>query len=365
LAWFNRRKAHGLLAWLPMLSRLLNSHDWTSARTRGISAALLSAVVLGLAPIFGKQALNAGTPALTVVMLRTVIATAALWLGYLLFWRQYIYIYPVGFIGCMAAGLINGLGSLMYYTGLSRLDASLAHLLYSIYPLVLILLARLDGYPIARFTSFRLGLALAAVFLLTQDGSAHGELNGALLMLASGAFYAAHLALNQRVLYDVPPPTVTVYTLSAMSATVTVAYLVGGMPVMPPTPAAWQGVLLLTTVTLISRLALFTGIKHLGGVQTALLGLSELVVTIVASLVLLGEQRTPVQWLGAGLLCASMLLVLREKSLGVLPKPKPWFEILTTPFPPEPPPGPRPAAPARSGESAPKPPAPVGERPPA
>jgi len=66
-----------------------------------------------------------------------------------------------------------------------------------------------------------------------------------------------------------------------------------------------------------------------------------------------------------GLLCASMLLVLREKSLGVLPKPKPWFEILTTPFPPEPPPGPRPAAPARSGESAPKPPAPVGERPPA
>jgi drug/metabolite transporter (DMT)-like permease len=359
-----------------MFARFSQAHDWSSARTRGVSAALLSAVVLGLAPIFGKLALNAGAPVLTVVMLRTVIATAALWLGYLLFWRRYIYIYPVGLAGCMLAGLINGLGSLMYYTGLSRLDASLAHLLYSIYPLVLTLLARLDGYPISRFTAFRLGLALLAIFLLTQNGSAQGELTGALLMLASGTFYAAHVAVNQRVLYDVPPPTVTVYTLSAMSLTVLTAWLLGGRAAMPPSPAAWNGVLLLTSVTLISRLALFTGVKHLGGVQTALLGLSELVVTILASLALLGEQRTPVQWLGAGLLVAAMLLVMREKSLGVLPKPKPWFEVLTTPFPPQvadrldPPPGRsnapgKPVAPPAARDASPEAPRPLEEQPPA
>lgn len=36
--------------------------------------------------------------------------------------------------------------------------------------------------------------------------------------------YAAHLVVNQRVLYDVPAPTVVLYTLSAMAVTVSVGY---------------------------------------------------------------------------------------------------------------------------------------------
>ena len=327
---------------------------------RGVHAALLSAVVLGLAPIFGKQALNAGTPVLTLVVLRTILATALLWLGVALFRRPYLYIYPAGLLGCLIAGLINGLGSLMYYSGLSHLDASLGHLLYTIYPLVLTLLARLDGYPISSFTVFRLALALVAIFLLTQNGAAFSEASGALLMIGSGLFYAFHLAVNQRVLYDMPPQTVTLYTLTAMSATVGAAYLLAGRPGLPPTSAAWNGVLLLTGATLISRLALFTGVKHLGSVQTALLGLSELLVTIVASLLFLGEQRTPIQWLGAGLLAAAMLLVMREKSLGVMPRPKPWYEILTTPFPPVTPPvapeAPQPGAASEASSSLREPP---------
>src|SRR3990170_1947480 len=99
---------------------------WDSTHVQGVTAALLSAVVLGLAPIFGKQAMLANVPWQSVVMLRTVIAAATLWSVYALHkaWRPYFYIYPVGFVGCMLAGLINGLGSLMYYNGLNRLDAA-------------------------------------------------------------------------------------------------------------------------------------------------------------------------------------------------------------------------------------------------
>jgi len=88
---------------------------WDSTHVQGVTAALLSAVVLGLAPIFGKQAMLANVPWQSVVMLRTVIAVATLWIAYALHkaWRPYFYIYPVGFVGCMLAGLINGLGSLM------------------------------------------------------------------------------------------------------------------------------------------------------------------------------------------------------------------------------------------------------------
>lgn len=327
-----------------MRARLPSSPSpWSSTQAQGVSASLISAIVLGLTAVFGKQAINAGTPALSVVMLRTVFATAMLWSAYLFFrpLRQFLYIYPVGILGCLSAGVINGLGSLMYYAGLSHLDASLAQMLYTIYPLLLTLLSRLDGYPISPFTLLRLGLALGAVYLLIGMDSSQADWVGVLFMLVSGAFYALHLAVNQRVLYDVPAPTVTLYTLTAMSLTVFSAYLIGGKPIMPPNSAAWQSIWLLTIVTLISRLALFASVKRLGGVQTALLGLSELIVTVLTASVVLHEKLTPIQWLGAGLLTASVLLVMREKSLGTMPEPKPWFQVLTTPVPPTfPPPAP-------------------------
>jgi|SRR5688572_1234730 drug/metabolite transporter (DMT)-like permease len=311
-----------------MLERLKPS-NWSKAQAQGVSAALLSAVVLGLSPTFGKQAILAGTPPISVVALRTVFAMLALWSVFALLRRRYLYIYPIGLFGCLAAGFINGLGSLMYYTGLGRLDASVAQLLYTLYPLFLTLFARLDGHTISRFTLFRTLLALGAVYLLTRSGHLETDWLGALLMLGASLFYAAHLAVNQRVLYDVPAPTVALYTLTAMAATVGVGYLLAGAPAMPPTPAGWQAVLLLTVVTVISRLSLFMGLKRLGGLQTALIGLSELLVTVLSALVLLGETLAPAQWLGAGLLALSILLVVREKRLGVLPVPKPWLPLVT------------------------------------
>lgn len=341
-----------------MLDRLKPS-NWSKVQTQGVSAALLSALVLGLAPTLGKQAINAGTPPISVVALRTVMAMLALWIFFTLFQRQYLYIYAVGLYGCLAAGFINGLGSLMYYTGLGRLDASVAQLLYTLYPLFLTFFARLDGQSISRFTLFRMLLALGAVYLLTRTGHMETNWLGALLMLGSGLFYAAHLAVNQRVLYDVPAPTVALYTLTAMAVTVSLGYLLAGAPAMPPTPAGWQAVLLLTVVTVISRLSLFTGLKRLGGLQTALIGLSELLVTMLSALLLLGEKLTPTQWLGAALLAGSILLVMREKGLGTLPTPRPWLPFISARLDPKsglrPVPGAPPVAP-QAGQQ--RPPAP-------
>jgi len=312
-----------------MLERLRRPR-FSPAQAQGIFAALLSALVLGLAPTFGKQAINAGTPALSVVALRTVLASLSLWLvfGLLPDTRRFVYIYLVGLWGCLAAGVINGLGSLMYYSGLARLDASLAQMLYTLYPIFLTLFLRLEGHVISRFTIFRLALALVAAYLLVQHGPVQTDWLGAALMVGAGLFYAAHLAVNQRVLYDVPAPTVALYTLSAMAITVSVGYLAAGLPALPPNAGAWQAVLLLTAVTLISRLALFTGLKRLGGVQAALIGLCELLVTILSAFVLLGEKIMALQWLGAALLAASVLLVARESRLGTLPTPRAWTPLL-------------------------------------
>jgi drug/metabolite transporter (DMT)-like permease len=58
-----------------------------------------------------------------------------------------------------------------------------------------------------------------------------------------------------------------------------------------------------------SRNTLFQGVKHLGGKQTSLLGLGELLVTVLLAHWWLGKQLNIMQWMGTDLLMVSLLLV--------------------------------------------------------
>jgi len=282
-------------------------------RKKGLYAALASAIFLGMAPVLGKQAIRLGIPPLGVVAVRTALAAFLLLLAILIFKRGFLYIYPAGLLGCLLAGGINGVGSLFYYAALGRIDASLGQLLYSLYPLFLVLILWLDHQPPSRLTLIRLSITLPAIFLLTRSNYQDVDLVGILMMLLSALLYAAHLPINQRVLFDMPAPTVTFYTLLAMSLVVVPAFLLSGMTI-PAVPAlAWNSVMGLALVTFLSRLTLFLGVKNLGGLQTALLGLSELLVTLAVSHLWLGERLSLAQWLGAGLLLFSIVLVAKEK----------------------------------------------------
>ncbi len=276
----------------------------------GISAALLSALFLGFAPVFGKQAILFGFSPMAVVALRTLMAVLLLFIIMLFTQRQFLYIYPVGLMGCLLAGSINGLGSIAYYLALGRLDAGLGQLLYATYPLFVALWLALDAQPPTRLTLLRVLLAILATGLMTAGIQGEVDWIGIGLMLVGAALYALHIPINQRVLYEVPAPTVTLYTLAAMTAIVLPAYLLfdrqpppaGGLAVCWPVVA-------LGLVTFLSRLTLFLGVKRIGGMQTALLGLSELLVTLLGSRLLLHEELSLMQWAGAALMAVSLALI--------------------------------------------------------
>lgn len=279
--------------------------------------------------MFGRQAILLGIPSLAVVAIRTVLAALLLLAVMLIFFRRYLYIYPAGLLGCLLAGWINGFGSLFYYFALSRINANIGQLLYSLYPLFLVFWLSLDHQPPSRLTIMRLLLALPAIYLLVYSDQSQVDLIGVGAMLIASMLYALHLPFNQRVLYDMPPQTVTLYTLLAMSAVVVPPFLFSGSAglgdlvkdIRPGLSAGWfssaislGGPLLgLTLVTFFSRLMLFTGVKHLGGMQTAVLGLGELLITLVFSYIWLGERFNPGQWVGAALLILSLALVGLEK----------------------------------------------------
>jgi len=149
--------------------------------------------------------------------------------------------------------------------------------------------------------------------------------------LIASALYALHIPINQRVLYDMPAPTVTLYTLGAMSAIVVPTYLFSATSPLDANPQVWGPVLGLTLVTFFSRIMLFLGVKHIGGMQTALLGLSELLVTVVFAHAWLGERFSLGQWSGAFLLTASLLLVALERSPPRRARAGGWLSWLSHP----------------------------------
>lgn len=302
-------------------------------KSAGVLAALGSALFLGVSPVFGKMAINMGLSPLAVVALRTSLAAALLFLIVALFSRQYLYIFPVGLMGCALAGAINGLGSLLYYMALDRLPASLGQMLYSLYPLFLAVWMILDRQSPSRLTLLRIGLASVAVVFLTNLQFSATSLVGVLMMIGSAMLYALHLPINQRVLYEVPAQTVTLYTLLSMSVVVVPAYFIFDRT-WPTQNVPWSPVLGLTLATFLSRLALFLGVKRIGGMQTALLGLGELLVTLLFSYHWLHENLTPLQWLGTLGLGVSLLLVRFEKAVPEKHK-EGWLAWIRPPDPPK------------------------------
>jgi drug/metabolite transporter (DMT)-like permease len=138
------------------------------------------------------------------------------------------------------------------------------------------------------------------------------DLLGAGLMFGAALLYALHLLINQRVLYEVPAPTVTFYTLLGMSVTVSVAFLIFH-PTLPESTTPWWPLLVLGLITFFARLTLFLGVKQLGGMQTSLLGLGELLVTLTMSQLFLHETLSENQWIGALLIGINLLLVAYDK----------------------------------------------------
>lgn len=295
-----------------------------TARVRGTVFVLLSTLFFGTAPIFGKLAYRAGVLPFTLVALRTVSAALGLWVFYLLFWRGAIPISWRNLVGCVGMGLANGVGSLFYYTGLGRIDASLAQLLYTLYPLWVFIFLFAAGHHVSRGSVLYLVLALAGVFALTYTGEQKVDLLGVMLLLSSGACYGWHLVLGQWTLVDVDSRTVTLYVLSAMAVVVISARLADGAPWMPISVDGWLAVSGLTLFpTILARLMVFAGLRSLGGVKTSLLGLAELLVALLIAYLALGERLTLWQWLGGLLLMVSVVLGSRESHLEVS-----WEELL-------------------------------------
>lgn len=310
---------------------MTSSTSLSQEKRLGVLSTVLSSFFLGWAPILGKMAYSGGATPFTVVAFRTAAAALLLWLAFVLLWRREIRIDWRDLIGCLGVGAVNGFGSLLYYSSLSRLDASRAALLNTLYPLWVVLFLFAAGQPLTRLTLARLGLSMGGTYLLTRAGSGELDWLGVALMIASAATYGWHLVLGQWVLADVPSRKATLYIVTAMACVVGLARGLQDQPLEPVTIGGWQAIFALGLTTALSRLAMFAGLEKLGGIETALTSLLELLVSLILAFLLLGERLTAGQWLGGILLVTSLMLMTRDRGIRLAEggAPLEWEDVTT------------------------------------
>lgn len=318
----------------PIQSETQESPSWQAKDTHmqkkqwqtGLFWALLSPVFLGLIPIFAKIAYNEGGDVLTVVASRTIIAALLMWGGMVLFKRNLIRSSLPAIASSLFAGAINGIGSLFFYASLTHIDASVGQLVNISYLVFVTMFLRIAGHAISWLTILRMGLTVFAIFLLTQGGQGQSDKLGVAMMVIAALTFAIQLVLSQRIMLDIPAQTMTLYAITAMAIVVSLAWFIAPKAEANIiTMAGWRAIVLMGLATAMSRLALFMGVKNLGSIQTALLGVFETVVTIGLATVLLKESLTVVQWIGAGILLLGIFLVRFERGV---PRSVDWWQTI-------------------------------------
>ncbi len=282
------------------------------ANLTGWAIAIGSTVAFSFATPIARAAILLGIAPSALLAIRLTITTLLL-LGTTLFGKTArIRIDRRGLGMCILAGVANGLGMLAYFSSLTRISGSIASMIFSLSPLVVLTLLALRGEKFTSRMVVRLALGLGGVYLLIGPGG-NADLNGALLALVSVFTVPFQIVIMQWFLGDYDPRTVTLYMVGTMMVLAVGAWLYEGTEWRDP---GWQGWALVITLAVVStylaRLMLFVSVRKIGGGQTGLLAPLETLLTVVWSILFLRERLTPVQWMGSSLIVVSAALAVER-----------------------------------------------------
>lgn len=204
-----------------------------------------------------------------------------------------------GFWVSVGTGLLNGFMITAFFTALETVSASIASMIsIALTQLFTLGLLSLQGERLTRRNLVRLLVGLGGLYVLVGAGGSADPF-GLLLLFTGSALFSIHIVSVQWFLkpYNVWITT----TLIVVSATVAILmlWLATGADMNVPVPLGWLAILVQGIVaTFIGRILTYSAINRIGSGQFALLSPLETSLTIVWSVIFLGERLTGIQWLG-------------------------------------------------------------------
>lgn len=286
---------------------------------RGWALALFATLCFSVAAPVAGGAIGSGLNPTAILVVRMALTTALLVITIGVTDRTLLWAGWRGAIIAFATGLVNSLGMIGYFWALARMDVSIAAMIFSVSPLFTLSVLALRGEPVTRRHLVRMALAMGGIYFLIGPGGAVDGV-GLLLMSLSVVSFGLQVVFIQWYLRGYDARTVTLYMTVGMALGVTLFWLAQGTPWVTPGINGWLAIVALAVVsTYLARLAFFGAIGRIGGAQVAMLTPLEILLTVLWSLLFLGERLTTMQWLGGVLILTSALLAIERLGRARLP----------------------------------------------
>ena len=172
----------------------------------------------------------------------------------------------------------------LYFSALTRIDASLVALILYVYPVLVMAAAIAIGRERAsRRRVWALGVALAGIALVLS-GAATGRFDwlGALMALGAALTYTGYILVGDRLTADISPLALAALVCTGATGTFVLAGAVRGGPDLGFAPAGWVWLAALALVSTVGAILLFfAGMARVGPSVAAILSILEPVVTVV------------------------------------------------------------------------------------
>jgi drug/metabolite transporter (DMT)-like permease len=275
----------------------------------GSIACLLSAVAFGVMAVFAKLAYDDGVELDALLLVRFGLAALVLLAisrGRLrgLTRRAVVVGLLMGAVGYAAqAGL--------YFAALTRVDASEVALVFSIYPLLVMVMAVVTRRePPTRRRAVGLVVALTGVALVLGGASTGSfDLAGSACALGSAVVYTTYILVGDRVAGTDPLAFATLVCCGAFG-TFVVWSVLHGVPDLGFAARGWLWLVLIALVSTVGAILLFfAGLTRVGPTVASLLSIVEPVVTVASAAAVFGESLSPQQVLGGALVLGTVLFV--------------------------------------------------------
>ncbi len=284
----------------------------------GFLLVLVASIGFGLKSVLVKMIFETGLDALSLIVLRGMIATP-MFVGALLLTQgreglkfskaRFLKITHVTIFGLFATAVLS------YFT-LAYLPAAVASVIFYSYPVFAFLLMALQGERISSEKVLAFVMTFAGIALLLKIGSADFDLStiGIILGILTAATFGYYNVKTAGIVSDMSPLKMT--TLSVI--------IINGLllPLLPfisyPTELeTWLLILLLSVFSgFIAFLCFIYGLKKLGAARTVVLNSSSPIFSVGFATFLLGETISELQFAGIGLVLLGIVaLKLNSEAL--------------------------------------------------
>ncbi len=283
----------------------------TETGRMGSLACLLSAVAFGVMAIFAKLAYDDGVSLEALLLVRFGLAGLLL----LLIAQARGRLRGLGRRAIVAGLLMGAVGYALqaglYFAALTRVDASQVALVFSVYPLLVMVMAVLTRRERAtRRRSLGAVVALGGVALVLGGASSGSfDLAGSACALGSAVVYTCYILVGDRVAGADALAFATLVCCGAFG-TFVVWSAVHGLPDLGFAAQGWLWLALIALVSTVGAILLFfAGLASVGPSVAALLSIVEPVVTVGSAAVVFGESPSFAQALGGALVLGTLLVV--------------------------------------------------------